>query len=122
MCIVIVSALGAVVAPSLLSSSASSAIKPQLRARHESTHQVAPDPNGSLGARTYLPPAKQTLWKWLSRAVREGLALQDGSGKTNDPYRYSLPGMIEKWQANFLAEFTRQLERDAGREAPAPPG
>jgi hypothetical protein len=60
-------------------------------------------------------PAKLTLWKWLSRAVRAGQVLQNGSGRTNDPYRYCLPGMVEKWQANFLADFTQKLERDAER-------
>src|SRR3954454_1106410 len=48
-------------------------------------------------------PAKLTLWKWLGRAVREGNVLQDGRGSRKEPYRYSLPGMAEKWQAKFLA-------------------
>jgi hypothetical protein len=59
-------------------------------------------------------PARQTLWKWLGRAVREGLILQDGRGSRKDPYRYLLPGMVEKWQAKFRAEFTQMLERNAG--------
>jgi hypothetical protein len=38
-----------------------------------------------------------------------------------DPYTYSLPGMVEKWQADFIAEFTRSLEQDEGRAGPPPP-
>src|SRR5258708_4439386 len=41
-------------------------------------------------------PARLTLWKWLSRAVREGHVLQHGRGSRKEPYRYSLPGMVEK--------------------------
>src|SRR5262249_54402817 len=56
-------------------------------------------------------PAALTLWKWLTRAGREGHVLQHGTGTSKDPYRYSLPGMIEKWQADFIADFTRNLEQ-----------
>ena len=66
-------------------------------------------------------PARKTLWKWLSRVVKEGHVLLHGSGTRKDPYRYSLPGMVEKWHANFVAEFTRSLERDEGRAGQPPP-
>jgi hypothetical protein len=66
-------------------------------------------------------PARMTLWKWLSRAVKEGQVLQHGSGTRKDPYQYCLTGMVEKWQADFIAEFTRSLERDAGRAGPPRP-
>ncbi len=65
-------------------------------------------------------PAKMTLRKWLSRAVKERRVLQHGSGTRRDPYKYHLPGMVEKWQAAFVAEFLRNSERDAGREGPPP--
>ena len=65
-------------------------------------------------------PAKLTLWKWLSRAVREGHVLQHGRGSRKEPYRYSLPGMVEKWQSSFLADFTRGLERGAEHAEPPP--
>jgi hypothetical protein len=65
-------------------------------------------------------PSKMTLWKWLSQAVKEGEVLQDGSGSKKEPFRYALPGMEEKWQANFVAEFMRKLERDAARRGPPP--
>ena len=66
-------------------------------------------------------PARLTLWKWLGQAVREGQVLQHGSGTRKEPYQYSLPGMVDKWQAKFIAEFTRRLERDAARAAPPAP-
>jgi hypothetical protein len=68
------------------------------------------------------PPAKLTLWKWLNQAVREGRVLQHGSGTRNEPFEYFLPGMVEKWHARFLADFTRGLERDAGHTEPPRPG
>jgi hypothetical protein len=37
--------------------------------------------------------------------------LQHGLGTRKEPYQDTLPGMIAKWQANFLAEFTRRLEQ-----------
>jgi hypothetical protein len=67
-------------------------------------------------------PARLTLWKWLDRVVREGKVLRHGKGTRKEPYRYSLPGMAEKWQANLLADLIRDLESDAERpEPPAPP-
>jgi hypothetical protein len=52
--------------------------------------------------------------------------LQDGQGTRADPYRYCLPGMAEKWQADFLESFMKRLETDAkpGGSEPrvAPPG
>ena len=65
-------------------------------------------------------PARLTLWKWLSRAVKEGQVLQHGSGTRRDPYKYSLPGMVEKWHANFVAEFMRSLERNEGHAGRPP--
>jgi hypothetical protein len=58
-------------------------------------------------------PASKTLWRWLDRVVREGRVLQDGRGRRADPYRYCLPGMVEKWQAAFTDSFLKQLETGA---------
>ena len=44
------------------------------------------------------PPDEVTLWRWLKRAVALGLVLRDGAGRRNDPFRYWLPGMEEKWR------------------------
>jgi hypothetical protein len=66
-------------------------------------------------------PAKLTLWKWLGRAVQEGRVLQRGRGHRKEPYLYLLPGMVEKWQQNFLTSFMQRLERDAEGNGPPPP-
>jgi hypothetical protein len=63
-------------------------------------------------------PAKVTLWKWLDRAVGEGRVLRDGRGTRKDPYVYALPGMVEKWQQDFLASFLKDPEPGV---APGPP-
>jgi hypothetical protein len=57
-----------------------------------------------------LVPARMTLWRWLDCVVKEGRVLQDGLGTRADPYRYRLPGMVEKWQADFMDTFMKQLE------------
>jgi hypothetical protein len=57
-------------------------------------------------------PAKHTLWKWLDQLVNEGRVLRDGRGTKREPYEYSLPGMIEKWHANLLADLTRRLAEE----------
>jgi hypothetical protein len=65
-------------------------------------------------------PARHTLWKWLRRAVQEGRLVQQGQGHRKDPFRYSLPGMVEKWQQDFLDSLLNQLARDT-RHNPPPP-
>jgi hypothetical protein len=75
-------------------------------------HRRWPDP-GAV-------PARQTLWRWLDRVVKEGRVLQDGPGSRTEPYRYRLPGMVEKWQANFMESFLKQLEPGARPEGTEP--
>ena len=58
-----------------------------------------------------VPPTGQTLWRWLARALKEGLIQRDGDGTKRDPFTYRLPGMLEKWQEVFIAEFNRRLEQ-----------
>ena len=36
-------------------------------------------------------PESTTLWRWLSRAVAEGILQQQGTGRCADPFRYWLP-------------------------------
>jgi hypothetical protein len=64
-------------------------------------------------------PAKLTLWKWLDQLVREGRVLRDGSGSRKEPFKYHLPGMMEKWHERFLASLMRRLEEYPGPVAPA---
>jgi hypothetical protein len=65
-------------------------------------------------------PVKTTLWKWLRRDETEQRVLKQGRGSKRKPFKYYLPGMIEKWQTTFIANFTRQLERNAARAGSAP--
>ena len=37
-------------------------------------------------------PDENTLWRWLDRAVKQGLILHEGLGRRNSPFRYWLPG------------------------------
>jgi AAA domain len=48
----------------------------------------------------YAKPADQTLWRWLNRAVKEGLLLCCGAGRCKDPFVYWLDGMEEVWDSN----------------------
>jgi hypothetical protein len=57
-----------------------------------------------------LRPSGPTLWRWLCRAIEERRVLQDGRGTCEDPFRYYLPGMLDKWQAKFRADLLRRLE------------
>ncbi len=43
-------------------------------------------------------PSEATLWRWLERALNQGLVCQDGKGRRNDSYRYWLPGIEDKWR------------------------
>jgi hypothetical protein len=43
-----------------------------------------------------VPPAK-TLWRWLGRAVEQGLLCRSGTGHKNDPYLYWLPTQEVRW-------------------------
>jgi hypothetical protein len=64
-------------------------------------------------------PAKLTLWRRLDRTVQEGWVLQDGLGTRKEPYRYELPGMVERWQEESIAALVRRLEKNAP-EGPRP--
>lgn len=36
-------------------------------------------------------PDDATLWRWLDRAVNQGMVTQEGSGKRGDAFRYTTP-------------------------------
>ncbi len=44
-------------------------------------------------------PCAMTLYRWLETAVAAGDVLRQGTGRTNDPFRYWLKGQEAKWQA-----------------------
>jgi hypothetical protein len=45
----------------------------------------------------YVTPSKVTSWRWLDRAVDEGLIQREGAGRCHSPYRYYLSEKIEQW-------------------------
>jgi hypothetical protein len=51
------------------------------------------------------------LWRWLDLALKEEWVLRRGEGTRNHAFTYQLPGMVQKWQEAFMAEFTKKLER-----------
>jgi hypothetical protein len=57
-------------------------------------------------------PSKITMWRWLGRAVKEYGVLREGRGTRREPHRYSVPGTLEKVQANLVAELNRRLGVD----------
>jgi hypothetical protein len=48
-------------------------------------------------------PDAITLYRWLRRAVEQGLLRQDGLGKCKSPFRYWLPASEERWREDPLA-------------------
>lgn len=48
-------------------------------------------------------PEPMTLFRWLRRAVAEGLLRQDGLGKRKHPFRYWLPASEERWRTDPVA-------------------
>jgi hypothetical protein len=67
---------------------------------------------------SYSAPSPTTLWNWLGRAEQEGKVEQKGRGTRKEPYLYSLPGMVVKWQARFFEEFNRRLAEDSQGAGP----
>jgi hypothetical protein len=57
-------------------------------------------------------PTRMTLWRWLDRAVNQGLLLRDGSGWKTKPFRYWLPGQEAKWPQAYagMEEWLDQIE------------
>ena len=44
----------------------------------------------------YKKPDAATLWRWLDRAVTDGLVVVEGTGRANSPFRYWLTAAGEK--------------------------
>jgi hypothetical protein len=83
----------------------------------------------------YDKPDSTTLWRWLSRAVAQGLVRQDGTGRPRDPFRYWLPERdlfmrpddgseeaMQAWNNRCMAEvFARLGYSGEGKPAQEPP-
>jgi hypothetical protein len=64
-------------------------------------------------------PDAGTLYRWLSRAVAEGVVCRDGSGRRRDPFRYWLFGQEERWARNPLAFLqVPEVQTGAGTDEP----
>ncbi len=48
------------------------------------------------------PPSEVSLWRWLERAIKQGMVKQDGTGRRHNPFRYWLPGQEKEWQKDPL--------------------
>jgi hypothetical protein len=55
-----------------------------------------------------VPPAPQTLWRWLERLVKTRQLNRDGEGMPREPFRYWLPGMEERWPQNFMRRIMKE--------------
>jgi hypothetical protein len=75
----------------------------------------------------YPKPDATTLWRWLSRAVAQGIVRQEGTGRPRDPFRYWLPEReaflrpqgasdeaLRAWNARCLAEAFAWLDPTSG--------
>jgi hypothetical protein len=51
-------------------------------------------------------PDPATLYRWLRRAVEQGLLRQDGHGKCKLPFRYWLPESEQRWRKDPLSLIT----------------
>jgi hypothetical protein len=60
-------------------------------------------------------PHPGALWRWLDRAVDDGLVLRDGLGRKNHPFRYWLPGAEDRWiERGFYREDLPDLDPPPG--------
>jgi hypothetical protein len=60
-------------------------------------------------------PDEGTLCRWLTRAVENGQVSRDGTGRRNDPFRYWLPQLEERWKQDPWHQTLEQLEAEARR-------
>jgi hypothetical protein len=57
----------------------------------------------------FVRPSAVVLWRWLDRAVKEGLVLVEGTGRRNKPFKYWLDGMEEVWKTDPRQRFLDSL-------------
>ncbi len=50
------------------------------------------------------PPSEVSLWRWLERAIKQGLVCQDERRQRNRPLRYWLPGKEEEWTSGGIMQ------------------
>jgi hypothetical protein len=55
-------------------------------------------------------PDPATVWRWLDRAVADGLVRYDGEGTRHSPFRYWSEELEEKWAADPQLRRTAEME------------
>jgi hypothetical protein len=60
-----------------------------------------------------VPPAPQTLWRWLERLVKARQLNRDDEGTPKKPLGYWLPGMEERWPQNFMRRIMKEFPPSA---------
>jgi hypothetical protein len=60
-------------------------------------------------------PDPATVWRWLDRAVADGLVRHEGEGTRRSPYRYWNEELEEKWELDPLLRLEAESE-DAKRQ------
>jgi hypothetical protein len=78
----------------------------------------------------YRKPDSTTLWRWLSRAVAQGMVRQEGTGRPRDPFRYWLPARepfirpdggsakeLQAWNDRCVAELVARMEQTDGAQS-----
>ncbi len=56
-------------------------------------------------------PSETTVWRWLDRAVEQGLVQCEGSGHKNDPFRYWTAERVAVWQQDPLYDLIEGQRR-----------
>ncbi len=67
---------------------------------------------------TYPAPKPLTLWRWLSKAHESGDVRVEGTGRSNEPFRYYLPEKLETWKKDPLYQL-RCLAEESARKVKA---
>jgi hypothetical protein len=83
----------------------------------------------------YGKPDSTTLWRWMSRAVAQGVVRQQGTGRTRDPFRYWLPARedmmcpdggtreeMQAWNDRMLVELVERMDDGGTKPSEAAPG
>jgi hypothetical protein len=60
----------------------------------------------------FAKPCSMTLFRWLDRAVREGLIQSEGSGRKNDPFVYWLPEREAAWKEDPIYQLEEQYRKE----------
>lgn len=57
-------------------------------------------------------PDDSSLWRWLERAIAEGLACRDGHGRKRSPFRYWLPEKVPPTASDPVQDLFAPMQRN----------